>query len=82
MALEQELEFFEKHRREWVKEHEGKFALIKDQTLVDTFDTAENAYVAALERFGNVPVLIKQIVSEDPVQHLPALSYGLIRAYP
>ncbi len=48
--------------------------------MIGTFDTAENAYVAGVERFGNVPFLIKQIVEKEPVGHIPALTLGLVRA--
>jgi hypothetical protein len=81
MELEEEQRFFEQHRREWLAEHQGKFALIKESTLIGTFDTAENAYVAGVQKFGNVPFLIKQILEEEPVIHLPALSSPPFRAF-
>lgn len=80
--LREELKFFESRRAEWLERHEGKFALIKGSTLVDTFDTAENAYVAGVQQFGNVPFLVKQIVRQERTERLPALSLGLLRAHP
>ena len=80
-ALIQEQEFFDANRKEWLTKHPGKFALIKSAELVGTFDTAENAYVAGVERFGNVPFLIKQIVERDPIGTIPVLSFGLLRAH-
>jgi hypothetical protein len=50
--------------------------------LVGAVDTPENAYKAGLERFGNTSFLIKQVLPQDPVAHVPALSLGLIRAHP
>lgn len=82
MALEQEETYFAEHRARLLAEHPGKFALIKGSEFIDTFDSEENAYVAGLQRFGNTPFLVKQILPEDPVAHLPALSLGLIRAHP
>lgn len=82
MELREELAFFEANRASWLAEHKGKFALIKGSTLVGVFDTAENAYVEGVQRFGNVPFLIKQILEEEPVVHLPALTLGLLRAHP
>lgn len=82
MPLEQEQAYFDAIRARLLAEHPGKFALIRGSELIGTFDSEENAYVAGLERFGNTPFLVKQILPEDPVAHLPALSLGLIRAHP
>jgi len=49
---------------------------------VDTFDTAENAYVAGVQKFGNVSFLIKQVLETDPVAHLPVLTLGLLGVHP
>ncbi len=80
--LEQELAYFEAHRAQWLIEHPGKFVLIKGSDFVGAFDTPENAYKAGLERFGNTPFLIKQVLAQDPIAHAPALSLGLLRAHP
>jgi len=82
MALEKEIQFFEQHRSEWITHYEGKFALVVCVELVGTFDTSEAAYEVGVERFGNVPMLIKQIVREDSVACIPALTLGLICAHP
>lgn len=82
MVLEKEAAFFEAHRARLLEEHRGKFALIKGDTFVGAFDTAETAYVEGVHRFGNSPFLIKQILPDEPVAHLPALSLGLLRAHP
>lgn len=81
MELKEEQAFFNANRAKWLAEHKGKFALIKGSTLIGTFDTPENAYVAGVQKFGNVPFLIKQILEEEPVVHLPALTLGLLRAH-
>jgi len=79
-ALRDEIEFFEKSLPEWMKQHRGKYALVKGHELVDVFDTAENAYVSGVERFGNVPFLVRLISHEKPEVHLPALTLGVLRA--
>lgn len=81
MELQQELDFFNVHRERWLQDHKGKFALIKGTELIGTFDTAENAYVAGVERFGNVPFLIKQVLERELEGHIPALTLGLLRAH-
>ena len=81
MALETESEFFEQHRAEWLGGYEGKFALIRGQELAGVFDTPEAAYEAGIEKWGNVPFLVKQILPEDRVEQAPALVYGLLHAH-
>ena len=82
MALETELKYFNDHREKWLVDHKGKYALVKGQELVGTFDTAENAYVEGVRRFGNTAFLVKQILDEEPVVHVPALTLGLLSARP
>lgn len=82
MALEEEQAFYEANLGRLLAEHKEKFALIKGSALIGTFDTAETAYVEGLQRFGNTPFLVKQILPEESVAHLPALSLGLLRAHP
>ena len=83
MALETEMQFFREHVAEWLAHHEGKFALVVGTELVDVFDTPESAYESGVRRFGNIPMLIKQIRKEqDEVAYFPALTLGLINARP
>ncbi len=81
MELQTERAYFEKNRERLLKEHEGKFALIKGSELIGTFDTAEMAYITGVQRFGNVPLLIKQVVKEEGEVYLPAMTLGLLRAH-
>ena len=82
MALETELKFFNANRAKWLADHKGKFVLVKGEELVGAFDTAENAYVEGVGRFGNTPFLVKQILDEEPVLHVPVLTLGLLSAHP
>jgi hypothetical protein len=79
-ALKTELEYFEERRRAWLATLEGQFALIRGPELIGTYSTFSEAYTAGVERFGNVPMLIRQIVAEDPEHQAPALQHGLIQA--
>jgi hypothetical protein len=80
MILEKEQAFFEAHRPEWLKYHQGKVALVVGEELIGVYDNAEAAFDAGVERFGNVPMLIKQVQATDPVAHIPALFLGLMNA--
>lgn len=78
--LKTELAFYEERKPELLKTCQGHFVLIKGRELYGTFHTFEDAYKAGLEKLGNVPFLIKQVLDVEPVQHIPALTYGLTRA--
>jgi hypothetical protein len=77
--LQEELAFFEAHRDQLLKDHLGKFALIKGSELIGTFDTDENAYEKGVERFGRAPFLIRRIEATNPTAEFPALTFGLVR---
>lgn len=80
-SLRDEIAFFESKRAELLLAHEGKFALVKGSDLVGIYDDQAAAYKEGLTRFGNQPFLIKQVARQDPVQSIPALHLGLIRAH-
>ncbi|MCX5973336.1 MAG: hypothetical protein NTU59_01425 [Coprothermobacterota bacterium] len=80
MELQQELDYFKSIKEDLLKRYEDKFALIKGRELVNTFTTWEEAFNAGIERFGNVPFLIKPIQEEDERIQFPALVVGAINA--
>jgi len=80
MPLETELEAFAQLKPELLQHHLGKFALIIGRDLVGTFDTREEAYRAGIEARGNVPMLIKLVVHEEPTESIPAMTLGLLTA--
>jgi len=63
--LERELEVYEAHKSELIGESNGKFVLIKDDNIIDVFDTIMDAIRKGYENYGNVPFLVKQIVDVD-----------------
>lgn len=79
--LERELQFYEEHRSELLAIHPTCFALIKGSSLIGAFATLEEAYGEGIERFGNVPVLIRQVLPLDPAHELPAFTQGLVRGH-
>lgn len=80
MPLEMELGFFNENRADWLKHHQGKYVVILQRELGGFFDNAEAAFVAGLERWGNVPFLLKKVVDEETVEQIPALVYGFTHA--
>ena len=47
----------------------GKFVLIKDDQLIDVFDTNLDAIKQGYKDFGNVPFLVKEITLVEPTAH-------------
>ena len=81
MALETELHHYQSIKDELLAHHEGKYALIIGTDLLGAFDDAEAAYAHGVEKRGNVPMLIKQVLRDEPAESLPAMVLGLIGAH-
>ncbi len=73
MALEKELETYHQKLAE-LKEHEGKFVLIKDGKVIDVFGTYEDALKEGYKQFQLEPFLVKQIQTVEQVQYITRLS--------
>lgn len=80
MVLEQEIKFFESKRAEWLKTYPLKFVVVKGEEFIAADDSFEEALRAAIQRFGNEPVLIRQVTPEQEKVSIPALTFGLIHA--
>lgn len=60
--LKKEIEVYESQKAELLDKSKGKFVLIKDDKVIDIFDTEIDAIRQGYKRFGNVLFLVKQIV--------------------
>ena len=58
----------------------GQFILLKGSDIIGIYSDADRAYKAGLEKFGNVPMFIKQITKDEPTQSSPALFFGVVNA--
>ncbi len=76
--LQTELEYFQKHKQEYLKLYKNQFVLIKGEEFAGAFTTDAEAYQAGLERFGNKPFLIKQVLDGDETVSYPALTVGML----
>jgi hypothetical protein len=72
MALEQELATY-KVRLPDLLSQEGKFVLIHERDVVETFDTFEDAMKGGYSRFKLEPFMVKQIFATEPVYFIPRL---------
>lgn len=67
IRLEHELRYYEALKPELLRESEGKFVVIKGDTVAGVFDSFESGYLAGNERFGDTDFLVKHVLSKEPV---------------
>ena len=60
--LEKETKYYEMKLPELVQTNVGKFALIKGEQLIGTYDALNDALKSGYEKFKDKPFLVKQIV--------------------
>jgi len=60
--LKREIEYYEKNKQEYLKEYKGQFVLIKGDSFAGSFTTDAEAYKTGVQKFGNEPFLIKQVL--------------------
>ena len=80
MVLETEQKHYDSIKHNLLKHHEGKFVLIIAEDMLGAFDNPVDAYKVGLQERGNVPMLIKHVLREEPTEEIPALSLGLLSA--
>ena len=61
--LQKQLEYFKSHQGELVREHKGKFLVIKDQEVQGVYNTEMEAYTDAKKRFELGTFLIQRCLS-------------------
>jgi hypothetical protein len=63
--LEAEVQTYEKNRGQLVSKSEGKFVLIHGAEVAGVFESKIDAIKVGHQRFGRVPILVRQICSVD-----------------
>lgn len=81
MALEQEIEYFNKELPSWLGKHRGMFVLVKGDRFWGAFGTPEEALAAGAEHFGAESFLVRQVVENQVEPTVPALTLGILNAY-
>lgn len=66
-VLQEELEFFDEHRQEWLEAYHGKFALIQGKHCLGFFDTWEDAVNAGYRMARPDAFLVKEVLPTDRV---------------
>jgi hypothetical protein len=68
IRLRAELEFYERHKEEWLKSRRDQFVVIKGSDLLGFYADFHNAYLAGVGKFGmNTDFLVKRVVLHEPV---------------
>jgi hypothetical protein len=80
VELQKELKFYKSQYKKLVSRYENQFVLVIGDELLGSFTTESEAYEAGLEKLGNQPFLIKQVVKGNDIERAPALVLGLLNA--
>lgn len=80
ITLGNELAFYKKNKQEYLQKYANKHVLIKGEELIGIFDTGEMAYKAGVDKFGNEPFLIKQVLEQEPTLTISSLYVGISHA--
>lgn len=80
--LDKERAYFAANAEGWTREYAGRFAVVKDEVLIGTFASFDEALAAGAHRFGMQPFLVRQLGAAPQAVSVPALTLGLLRADP
>jgi hypothetical protein len=61
--IEKNFRFFKSIVDSLMAEHEGKVALIRDQSIVDVFESHLEAVREGAARFGNLPFSVQRVIN-------------------
>ncbi len=63
-----ELEYYELHKREWLRQHSGDYVVVKGDRVLGFYAAFEAAYRDGANSFGvGADFLVKQILEHEPV---------------
>lgn len=80
VALTTELKFFEKNKKEYLQKFKNSFVLIKGEEFGGVYTIEEEAYKSGLEKYGNTPFLIKQVLEKEKNVSFSSLFFSLKNA--
>jgi hypothetical protein len=80
--LDAERKFFDEHREELLRDYPGKFVVIKEQQILGSFDTIQDALGAGAREFGLASFLVRRTDQAPESFSIPALTLGILRADP
>ena len=77
--LSKEIETFNNNKEILLRDHSGKFVLIKDDKVIETYDSQKDAIKVGIDKFGNSPFLVKKVEEVESVQNFTS---NLIKLVP
>lgn len=76
--IKAELKFYLAQPESWKEDYQGKYAVIKNRKIHKIFESREDAYVYALDKFGNTKFLIQQVGAEDTINYTTQMLLGAV----
>ncbi len=76
-VLSRELETYDAHKSELLAESAGKYVLIKEERIIDTFESEADALKAGYRQFSNQPFLVKQVLEHEVPLHFASFNLGV-----
>jgi hypothetical protein len=64
-ALQKEFDFYKAHQSELVKEHDGKYLVIKDQAVIGVYGTREEAIQETVKEHALGTFLVQYVQSGE-----------------
>ena len=76
MALEREFEAYQNKLRdsEWLAQNQGKYVLVKEDQVIQAFDSYGDALQGGYDRFGLDAFLVKQVSAMEQAHFVWRLS--------
>ena len=78
MAFEIEIERYNELLPELLESSKGKFVVIKGRELLGIYDSNDDAYEAALDKYGLSGFLLRPVRETQQVVSIPALQLGIL----
>jgi hypothetical protein len=70
LTFEEDIAYYQSITQDLLKNHNGKYVLIKNKANIGIFSSFEDAHKEALKRFGNTDVLIAHIETNPPINYV------------
>jgi len=70
VTFEEDVAYYQSIAKALLKQHNGKYVLIKNKTSIGIFSSFEDAHKEALKRFGNTDVVIAHIETNPHINYL------------
>ncbi len=78
-TLSEETEVYEKNKSNLLRDHSGKFVLIKDKEIIEVYESQNDAIKVGIDKFGNSPFLVKKIEEIEPSQNFTSNLIQLVK---